>query len=133
MNASWDGDSTTSLGSLRQSITALSENVFFPNIQPPLMQFEAITFFLITVTWENRLTPTFPQPLFPAVVDRFVVMAHESSRSPPSSLWGGPTGQCYVIWRSTASSMRHSCSPGNAHMLRAAAAAVRITPAWAGG
>ncbi|KAK4812304.1 LOW QUALITY PROTEIN: hypothetical protein QYF61_014090, partial [Mycteria americana] len=40
----WDGDSTTSLGSLFQCLITLSVKKFFPNIQskPPLVQLEAI-------------------------------------------------------------------------------------------
>jgi len=45
LNTSRDGVSTTSLGSLFQYLTTLSEKNFFLNIQPehPLAQFKAIT------------------------------------------------------------------------------------------
>jgi len=44
MNTSRDGDSTTSLGSLFQYLTALSENNFFPNIQLEMFPLPLLAF-----------------------------------------------------------------------------------------
>ena len=50
LNTSRDGSSPTSLGSLFQCLTTLSENFFFPKIQaePPLVQLEAVSSSSIT-------------------------------------------------------------------------------------
>ena len=52
LNTPRDGDSTASLGSLFQCFTTLSENKFFPKVQPehPLVQLEAIP---SNFTWET--------------------------------------------------------------------------------
>lgn len=65
-------DSTTSLGSLCQCLTTLLENMF-PNIQPDPSSGAAWGHHIssyhypITVTWEQRSTPTLLQPLFKAL------------------------------------------------------------------
>jgi len=50
LNTSRDGDSTTSLGSLFQSMIILSVKKFFPNIlpKPPVTQLEAVSSHPIT-------------------------------------------------------------------------------------
>lgn len=67
-----DGNSTTPLGSLFHCITALSEMNFslIPNLNIPWCNLRLLPLVLsllpgsITVTWEQRLTPTSLQPPF---------------------------------------------------------------------
>lgn len=66
LNTSGDGDCTAPQGSLFQCLITLSENNFFPNIQPEPPQHNLRLFPLILslVTWQKRSTYTSLQSSF---------------------------------------------------------------------
>lgn len=79
LNNSRNGDATTSLGSL----FSMLDNIFYedicPNIHPKLSlaQLEALSSFLLLVTWEVRPLPTFLQ--VPFVQQKRVIRTHNES------------------------------------------------------
>jgi len=80
LNTSRDGDSTTSLGSLFQYLTAISEKKCFQisKLNLPWHILKPFLLFLSLIIWEKRPTPTLPQPSF-RQLSRFV----EVSLEPP--------------------------------------------------